>query len=265
MVPFTPRCVRKHGVGAKEVSAKEITAECFRRDMLAATCFAANLLQLSSCLAVSEISTVGIALEDAVIACLKARSALNQIAEQTTKWQLGFESTDIEGGMCCSCRLDHEGLMEVASQLDQISENLRASLPAVGAAAAYSTKDWRLKFRRSAFDPVISIYALLDRADGSSSDGPNQNISIADIERLERLEADTQDAIDCAAAALGISRQVVAFDLPAMDSKSMNDNLGCLATQSRRAATKIGCILAEVPKQELAQIKKSAGLGGLNV
>lgn len=55
------------------------------------------------------VDLVGIALEDAVIACLKARSALNQIAEQTTKWQLGFESTDIEGGMCRSCRLDHEG------------------------------------------------------------------------------------------------------------------------------------------------------------
>lgn len=38
-------------------AVREITAECFRRDMLAATCFAANLLQLSSCLAVSEIST----------------------------------------------------------------------------------------------------------------------------------------------------------------------------------------------------------------
>lgn len=47
----------------------------------------------------------------------------------------------------------------------------------------------RLLFRKSTFDPVVGVYALLDRADGSSIDGPNQNISIADIERLERLEA----------------------------------------------------------------------------
>ena len=60
---------------------------------------------------------------------------------------------------------------------------LKTSLPAVGAAAAYSTKDWRLQFRESKFDPVVGAFAWMDRADGASSEGNNQNISIADIER----------------------------------------------------------------------------------
>ena len=51
--------------------------------------------------------------------------------------------------------------------------------------------------RKSPFDAMVGTFAVLDRGfDAASIEGPNQNISIADIERLERLEALTQDTID---------------------------------------------------------------------
>ena len=45
-------------------------------------------------------------------------------------------------------------------------------------------------------DLSIAVFALLDRADGASYDGPNPIINPADIERLEALEAETQEALD---------------------------------------------------------------------
>ena len=47
------------------------------------------------------------------------------------------------------------------------------------------------------FNGEMGAFALLDRAaDGASLEGRNQTISIADIERLERLEAATEEAVE---------------------------------------------------------------------
>ena len=54
----------------------------------------------------------------------------------------------------------------------------------------------RLQVRGSRFDVLVGAFAALDRAaDGASEQGPNRNISIADIERLEHLEELTQGAL----------------------------------------------------------------------
>ena len=74
---------------------------------------------------------------------------------------------------------------------------LRECLPAVGAEAAQTPQDWRLRARAGSLDGLVGAFALLDRAaDGASLEGRNQTISIADIERLERLEAATEEAVE---------------------------------------------------------------------
>ncbi|KAK3236423.1 hypothetical protein CYMTET_53431, partial [Cymbomonas tetramitiformis] len=109
----------------------------------------------------------------------------------------------------------------------------------------------RLQFRGSSFDPVVNVFALLDRsADGASLEGPNQNISIADIERLERLELLTQEAIDCARMANASLEQALLADSEIANVKNTVDK------NTKRAVQKITTILEEIPRRKLEMVAR---------
>ena len=103
---------------------------------------------------------------------------------------------------------------DVTARLRDAAQLMDRALPVVGADAAYTQKDWRLKFRSSSFDPFVNAFRFLDAgADGASLQGPNQNISIKDIERLEAIEDKTSAALmnlraaaEAGAAAEGLGR-----------------------------------------------------------
>ena len=88
---------------------------------------------------------------------------------------LRLEKCDMSSAACAA---------ELAAALAPLPE----ALPVVAASAT--------DFGRPQMDLSIAVFALLDRADGASYDGPNPIINPADIERLEALEAETQEALD---------------------------------------------------------------------
>ncbi len=140
---------------------------------------------------------------------------------------------------------------------------LALALPVVGAAAADFARP------SSPFDLSIAAFAFLDRGvDGASlgcghsawrrkterisaslarlhialraRSGGNQSISPADIERLEALEAATQDALDAAAA------------LAALLAAGGDADGAAVARAARLAAARVDALLEELPRGVLA-------------
>lgn len=89
---------------------------------------------------------------------------------------------------------DHPDSVQAQRAALLVLPPLEAALPVLGAAAA--------DFAAGPLpgDFALAAFAFLDRADGSSTGGGNRSISIADIERLERLETLTEQTLDACAA-----------------------------------------------------------------
>jgi len=134
-----------------------------------------------------------------------------------------------------------------------MAEELTAALPIVGAEAAYNQKDWRLRLRGTPLDSMVSGFGLLDRAaDGASEEGPNRNISIKDIERLEEMEALTTAALDAVSA---LAREAKAH----AGGDGSRELLARARSLVLTADSALDGIIAELPRRELAAAVSKAG------